>query len=359
LKQGLPETEPYSNGALMTFENQPDLKNRFFIDLFINSPIGIFVVQEGRFQFVNPKFQEISGYSEGELIGMESVLIILDEDIPAVRENAVKMLKGEISSPYLYRVVDKNGELKSIIESVASVKYGGRRATLGYFMDNTEQERAKEAIRLSEDKFRKAFRSSPEWFVIIALETEVCLDVNEAFLQTTGYRREEVVGRTAVELSIWEDMNQRSRMFEMLRKRGRVRDLEARFRMKSGEIRTVLWSAEIIDYGEEKCLLAVTRDITHRKLVEQERLQRIKLQGVLEMAGATCHELNQPLQVAFILLNELLSKSPQDETVKGLQRQLFQMKGITEKVNSITSYKTKDYIRGKKIIDIEKASGNK
>ena len=52
----------------MTFENQPDLKNRFFIDLFINSPIGIFVVQEGKFQFVNPKFQKILGYTEGELL---------------------------------------------------------------------------------------------------------------------------------------------------------------------------------------------------------------------------------------------------------------------------------------------------
>jgi len=342
----------------MTFENQPDLKNRFFIDLFDNSPIGIFVVQEGKFQFVNPKFQEISGYTEAELLGMASVLIILDKDIPAVKENAVKMLKGKILSPYLYRVVDKNGELKTIIESVTSVKYGGRRATLGYFMDNTEQERAKEAIRLSEDKFRKAFRSSPEWFVIIALKDEICIDVNEAFLRTTGYRREEVIGRTAVELSIWEDMDQRARMFEMLRKKGSVRDLEVRFRMKSGEIRTVLWSAEIIDYDDEKCLLAVTRDITHRKLAEQEKLQRIKLQGVLEMAGATCHELNQPLQVAFILLNELLRNSPQDDTIKGLKKQLSRMKDITEKVNSITSYKTKDYIQGKKIIDIEKASEN-
>ena len=182
--------------------------------------------------------------------------------------------------------------------------------------------------------------------------------MNEAFLQTAGYQREEVVGRTALELSIWEDLNQWSQMVEMLRKKGKIKNLEAKFRMKSGETRSVLWSAEKIDFGEEKCLLAVTRDITHRKLAEQEQLQRIKLQGVLEMAGATCHELNQPIQNALYLLDELLEESPQNDTFKDLVKQLSRMKDITKKVNSITSYKTKDYIQGVQIINIEKASGS-
>jgi PAS domain S-box-containing protein len=342
----------------MTLENQPDLKNKYFINLFTNSPIGIFVVQEGKFQHVNPEFQKISGYAEDELIGIESALIILDEDLAAVKENAIKMLKGKNSSPYLYRAVDKNGELKWIIESVTSVKYGGRRATLGYFMDNTENEQVKEATKLYQEKFHKAFQLCPEWFVIVSLKDEIYIDVNEAFLQMTGYQREEVVGRTPLELRIWEDLHQRSRMVEMLRKKGKVRDLEAGFRMKSGEIRSLLWSAEIIDYGEEKCLLAVARDITHRKLAEQEQLQRIKLQGVLEMAGATCHELNQPLQNAFCLVDELSEESPINDTFKDLVRQLSRMKDITKKVNSIASYKTKEYFQGLQIIDIEKASGS-
>lgn len=340
----------------MALENQPDLKDGYFISLFACSPIGIFIVQDGKFQHVNPEFQKISGYSGDELIGTPSALIILAEDYPAVKENAINMLKGRSSSSYSYRAVDKNGGIKWIIESVTSVNYGGRRATLGYFMDNTENERAKEAIRLSQDKFHKAFQLCPEWFVIIALKDGIYLDVNEAFLQATGYRREEVVGRSAVELRIWEDLDQRSRMVEILNQKGKIRDIEARFRMKSGEIRFVLWSAERIDYGEEKCLLAVTRDITHRKLAEQEQFKRIKLQGVLEMAGATCHELNQPLQSAFCLIDELLEKSPQTDTLKHLEKQLSRMKDITRKANSITSYKTKDYIKGLKIIDIEKSS---
>ena len=341
----------------MNLENKPDLQDSSFKHVFLNSPIGVFVIQDGMFRFVNTEFQNISGYNEDELSGMESSKLILDDDVDLVRENAVKMLKGERESSYMFRIVDNKGGLRWIIESVTSVNYGGRRATLGYFMDNTEQERAKEAVRISEDKFHKAFRSSPEWFVISTLEDGKYLDVNDAFLKATGYRREEVIGHTSVELGIWEDVK-RAEMVEMLHKNGKVRDLEVRFRMKSGEIRSVLWSAEIIDYDEEKCLLVVTRDITHRKLAEQEKLQREKLQGVLEMAGATCHELGQPLQIAFALIDKLVETNTKNENIQKLEKQLYLMKDITENVRKITSYKTKDYISGQKIIDIEEASRN-
>jgi PAS domain S-box-containing protein len=343
----------------MDLENKPDLQDNSFKDVFLNSPIGIFIVQDGLFRFVNAEFKKITGYSADELSGMESSKIVLEEDVAMVRENAVKMLKGERERPYMFRVVDKAGELRWINESVTSINYGGRRATLGYFMDNTEHERAKEAVRISEDKFQKAFRSSPEWFVISTLDDGFYLDVNDAFLKATGYRREEVIGHTSVELGIWEDTNKRAEMVEMLKNKLKVRDLEVGFRMKSGEIRSMLWSAEIIDYGEEKCLLAVTRDITHRKRAEQEKLQREKLQGVLEMAGATCHELGQPLQIAFAMIDRLVETTRKNDNIKKLEAQLYLMKDITENVRKITAYKTKDYISGQKIIDIEEASRNR
>jgi PAS domain S-box-containing protein len=201
----------------MNLENKPDLQDSsVFKNLFLNSPIGVFVVQDGIFRFVNTEFQKISGYNEDELTGMESLKIIHYEDVALVRKNAVKMLKGEIERPYMYRVVDKN--------------------------------------------------------------------------------------------------------------------------------------------GDEKCLLAVTRDITHRKLAEQEKLHREKLQDVLEMAGATCHELGQPLQIAFALIDRLMETNTKNKNIQKLETQLYLMKQITENVRKITSYKTKDYISGQKIIDIEEAS---
>ena len=341
---------------IKTTENQPNGAIKSFTDLFVGSPIGIYIVQEGKFLFVNPEFRETAGYREDELLGKNSSMIILPEDRDMVRENAVNMLKGKRSSPYLYRAVDKRGDIKWIIESVTSIDYGGRRAVLGYFMDNTEGERAKEALRLSEEKFRKAFRSSPEWFVISTLDDGFYVDVNDAFLHRTGYRLEEVIGHTSQELGLWVDPAIRAKMVKTLQEEGEVRDLEVRFRMKSGEIRHVLWSAEVIDYGDEKCCLAMTRDITARKRAELERLEKEKVQGVLETAGAACHELNQPLQFIYYLLNDISQENPQSESVKEMKKQCDRMRAITNELESITTYETTDYIQGSKIIDIHKAS---
>ena len=328
----------------------------FFANIFINSPIGIYIVQDGKFIFMNPEFLRIGGFDEQELIGTDSLGIVLPEERERVRRCAVEMLKGESHSPYEHRVLTKNGEIRWIIETVTSIQFKGKRSVLGYFMDHTEYERAKEALTLSEDKFRKVFRSSPTWFVISTLEDGFYIDVNEAFLRSTGYTKDEVLGRTSSELGIWADPNKRTEMVKTLRKKGVVRDLEVEFRMKSGEIRNVLWSAEVIDYGDEKCLIAVTRDITARRRAQQERLKREKLQGVLETAAAACHEINQPLQYIFLLLGEILEKDPENETLKEIKSQYDRIKGITNKFENITVYKTTDYIKGEKIIDIDKAS---
>jgi PAS domain S-box-containing protein len=324
--------------------------------LFADSPIGIYIVQDGKFIFVNPEFQRILGFDEKELLGRVSLDIVLLEDRDRVRNNAIQMLKGKRHAPYEHRVVTKTGETRWIIETVTSIKYRNKEAVLGYFMDHTEYERAKEALTLSEDKFRKAFRSSPDWFVISTLQDGFYIDVNEAFLRTTGYNREEVIGHTSTELGIWADPQERMEMAKILEKQGIVRNLEARFRTKTGEIRHVLWSAEVMDYGDEKCLIAVTRDITDRKRAEQEHVEREKLQGVLETAGAACHELNQPLQYIFLLLSEIEEENPKSEAIAQIKKQCNRLKDITNKLEKVTVYQTREYIKGMKIIDIDKAS---
>ena len=107
----------------------------FYINLFENSPIGIYIAQEGTFKFVNPQFRKYTGYSKEELLAKSCCMdIVYEEDRGLVRDNAVKMLKGERSKPYEYRAVTKEGELKWILETVASVEFNGERATLGNFM---------------------------------------------------------------------------------------------------------------------------------------------------------------------------------------------------------------------------------
>lgn len=110
-----------------------------FRSLTNSSPIGIYLVQGRKFIFVNPRFQELTGYSEVELLGRESQSLVIPEDRETVRQNAANMLKGAGSTPYEYRTVTKSGETRRNMEIVTSVLYLGKRATLGSFMDITER----------------------------------------------------------------------------------------------------------------------------------------------------------------------------------------------------------------------------
>ncbi len=133
-----------------------------------------------------------------------------------------------------------------------------------------ERSRAEEALRKSEEKFLKAFRSIPDSMVISTLAEGRIREVNESFQTYFGYRREEVLGKTGVELDLWVELEDRAMMTRILRERGAVRNFELSFYDKGGEKRLALLSAEIFDLEGETCLLMVLRDITERKQAEDK-----------------------------------------------------------------------------------------
>lgn len=116
-----------------------------FRNLFVSSPIGIFIVQDGRFQAVNPQFHVLTGYSGSELNNLDSMTIVFPDDRDLVRQSAASMLKKQQSAPYEYRIIAKDGSVKWILETVSSIQYNGRPASLGNFMDiqNLKQTEAK------------------------------------------------------------------------------------------------------------------------------------------------------------------------------------------------------------------------
>lgn len=130
---------------------------KLFPILFERSPIGIYIVQDGRFEFCNPRFLQFTGYTLDELIRKNPLELVLAEDRDRVRENAIKMLKGETSFffPYEFRVVNKNGEVLWIMETVNSIPYRRKRATLGNFMNITALKEMEKALRESEKRFMK------------------------------------------------------------------------------------------------------------------------------------------------------------------------------------------------------------
>ena len=104
-------------------------------------------------------------------------------------------------------------------------------------------------------------------------------------------------------------------------------------------------------------------DISWRKQAEVELLQKEKLQAVVEMAGAVCHEMNQPMQVALVQLAECMmmdefESEPVKQKAENIRQQLNALREMSRKLMHITRYETRDYVKGEKIIDIDKSSGS-
>jgi two-component system aerobic respiration control sensor histidine kinase ArcB len=121
-----------------------------------STPIGLFIVQGGKFKFVNENFRLVTAGSPDELIDTESMKLVIPEDREMVRENAKKMLKNESTAPYKYRIMTKDGQVRWLLEGVSSIQYKGERAVLGHTMDITEREMAQERLEEAYEKEHKA-----------------------------------------------------------------------------------------------------------------------------------------------------------------------------------------------------------
>ena len=127
-----------------------------------SSPIGIYIVQDGKFQYINRQFEKIIGYSMDELLKTKSSDYIYPEDRELVRNNAVNALKSGHCEPYEYRIVTKSGQIRWILETVISYRTQGKRATLGNFMDITESKLMQEETRRTNETLTKMVKKLEE-----------------------------------------------------------------------------------------------------------------------------------------------------------------------------------------------------
>ena len=189
------------------------------------------------------------------------------------------------------------------IVSAGLLTFGGGSALL--WVHNRQLQKAvrvrTSALRKSEEKFAKAFLVSPVSMAIRRLTDNRYLEANEVFEQRTGYRRDEILGRTPQELGIFEDPRTLENAARLLNTEGRVRNLECHFRSKTGEPLVGLLSHEPIELDGEPCVLAVAAEITELKQKEAEihrRNRELTLLNKVMTATATEMEPKAVLEVA-------------------------------------------------------------
>ncbi|MBN1651411.1 MAG: PAS domain S-box protein [Bacteroidales bacterium] len=171
-----------------------------------------------------------------------------------------------------YRILTKEGAIRWIDERTWVLRDEKNKITHyeGLIIDITERKKVEETLAISEEKFAKAFHNSPDIIILTSVADGRIIEVNESLEKITGFSREEFIGKTTAELRMWENPKDRERYVEILMRDQRVIEMEVNFRVKSGEIRNVLLSGEIIQLQNQAYILGVIRDVTEIKKAEKE-----------------------------------------------------------------------------------------
>jgi PAS domain S-box-containing protein len=222
----------------------------------------------GRIIDANKACCDMTGYSMDELkqFGINDLDAVED---PTATAKHIQQVIANGSGIFETRHQRKDGSIFDVEISTTFVAEDGGRF-ICFSRDISERKQIEARLRMSEDKFSTAFRVSPDAININRLEDGMYLEINEGFKALTGFKDEDVIGKTSLEINIWDNPQDRKRLVQGLKEKGVVNNLEAPFRCMDGSIKICLMSARMIEINGEKCILSITRDITDRKLKDEE-----------------------------------------------------------------------------------------
>ncbi len=246
-------------------------------------PIGITEVVTGRCVEVNDACLEAFGFRREEVIGNTTFLLGIWPKLED-RARVIERLKaGEPMRNMEFALKTKSGGFRHFLASADLAELNGVLCVVTVANDITDRKQAEEALRISEERFAKAFQASPHPVVISELDSGLIVEANEAAWQLFGYHKEESTGCTTFEIGLWHSVEERARYFELLRQQGSIRNMEVQLRSKKGDIRHCLLSSELIELNGKQCGVTVGDDITEsRRLEKALRLTQFSVDQAVE-----------------------------------------------------------------------------
>jgi PAS domain S-box-containing protein len=260
---------------------------------------------QGRFMLWNPAAERIIGMgpsdAPAEQWNEHYGVFFSDGVTPLPREqNPLTLaIAGKANSAVIFvrNEMISEGAFLEIYASPLRDKGGAIRGGVTAFRNITERRRAEEKARQSEEKFGKAFRSSPIAMSITTIDEGRFVDVNQALAEMLGFEEQEFIGRTAAELGIYTAPVQRAEVVEKIRQNGILRSQEVPFKAKSGETRIVNVSIVTIVVDGLQRLLTSAIDVTETKNLEQQFRQSQKMEALGQLTGGIAHDFNNLLGV--------------------------------------------------------------
>ncbi len=244
---------------------------------FIPDAVFLFSLDDeghGKFLEINDTACKRYGYTREEFLELgPSSISNVSAEIRKKRLEALNALRD--NQPLIFETEHKrkDGSVFPVEMNSSLFTSGDRRLIMSVVRDISSRIKIEKVLRESEEKFRLAFHTSQDSMSLSRLEDGIYIDVNQGFTDITGYTREEVIGRSAFDLDIWDNPDDRKRIEKILKNSGKVSNMEVKFRLKGGRPLTALFSADVISFNGVPHFLAVAKDITDVKQVEAEVLK--------------------------------------------------------------------------------------
>ena len=233
--------------------------------------MGLALLRRRRFDWVNSAFLTMFGYMDEEIRGVESSVFYADaEQFARVgREGYLELARGgSYSTTALMRRRD-GGEFWCNISGQAVDPSNVDEGTIWVLQDVTEQRNQENALRDSERMLAEVFKASPAIIIVSHAETGQLIECNDAFTRLTGFERDDVIGKTSIEIGLWQNAERRAEAMQLFRQAGRLSSWESQLSTRTGESLDCLLSGAFLSISGEACLVWVITDLTEYKRVER------------------------------------------------------------------------------------------